>query len=165
MSTMIEVVDNFLDKEYFDHLKNCVFSTQFPWVFCQEVANLGEMNDDHFFFTHRLYDRFEPQSSFVKEIDHLLVKHLEIKSMIRARVNLYPNIGRLVEHDLHEDYKYPHKTAVLYFNTCDGYTGFEDGTKVDSVENRVVLFDGSTPHRSTTCTDQKVRIVLSVSYF
>jgi len=164
-STMIEVVDNFLDKDYFDHLKNCVFSTQFPWVFCQEVANLGEMNDDHFFFTHRLYDRFEPQSSFVKEIDHLLVKHLEIKSLIRARVNLYPNIGRLVEHDLHEDYKYPHKTAVLYFNTCNGYTGFEDGTKVDSVENRVVLFDGSTPHRSTTCTDQKVRIVLSISYF
>ena len=58
----------------------------------------------------------------------IMVKHLEIKSLIRARVNLYPNIGRLVEHDLHEDYKYPHKTAVLYFNTCDGYTGFEDGT-------------------------------------
>tara|TARA_B100000925_G_C21961870_1_gene453761 strand:- start:79 stop:576 length:498 start_codon:yes stop_codon:yes gene_type:complete len=160
-----QVIDNFLPDDYFEHLKNSVFSTQFPWVFCQEVANLGEMNDDHFFFTHRLYDRFEPQSSFMTELDHLLVNHLNIKSLIRARVNLYPNIGRLVEHDLHEDYNYPHKTAVLYFNTCNGYTGFSDGEHIDSVENRVVLFDGSEPHRSTTCTDQKVRIVLSVSYF
>ncbi len=44
-----QVIDNFLPDDYFEHLKNSVFSTQFPWVFCQEVANLGEMNDDHSF--------------------------------------------------------------------------------------------------------------------
>jgi hypothetical protein len=164
MNTTPTIIDNFLDQDYFDHLKNCVFSTQFPWVFCQEVANLGEMNDEHFFFTHRLFDRFEPLSSFMKELDYLFVHHLEVKSLIRARINLYTNIGKLLEHDYHQDFKYPHKTAVLYFNTCDGYTGFRD-SKVESVENRVVLFDGSNEHYSTTCTDQKVRVVLSVSYF
>jgi hypothetical protein len=164
MNTTPTIIDNFLDQDYFDHLKNCVFSTQFPWVFCQEVANLGEMNDEHFFFTHRLFDRFEPLSSFMKELDHLIVHDLEVKSLIRARINLYTNIGKLLEHDYHQDFKYPHKTAVLYFNTCDGYTGFRD-SKVESVENRVVLFDGSNEHYSTTCTDQKVRVVLSVSYF
>tara|TARA_B100000902_G_C27271061_1_gene896288 strand:+ start:857 stop:1354 length:498 start_codon:yes stop_codon:yes gene_type:complete len=165
MNTTPKIIDNWLEQDYYDHLKNSVFSTSFPWVFCQEVANLGEMNDEHFFFTHRVFDRFEPQSSFVKELDHLLVNYLQVKSIIRIRFNLYPNIGKLVEHDLHEDYQYNHNTAVLYLNTCNGYTGFEDGTKVESVDNRVVLFDGSTPHRSTTCTDQKARIVLSVSYF
>ena len=164
MNTTPTIIDNFLDQDYFDHLKNCVFSTQFPWVFCQEVANLGEMNDEHFFFTHRLFDRLEPLSSFMKELDHLIVHDLEVKSLIRARINLYTNIGKLLEHDYHQDFKYPHKTAVLYFNTCDGYTGFGDN-KVESVENRVVLFDGSNEHYSTTCTDQKVRVVLSVSYF
>ncbi len=164
MNTTPTIIDSFLDQDYFDHLKNCVFSTQFPWVFCQEVANLGEMNDEHFFFTHRLFDRFEPLSSFMKELDYLFVHHLEVKSLIRARINLYTNIGKLLEHDYHQDFKYPHKTAVLYFNTCDGYTGFRD-SKVESVENRVVLFDGSNEHYSTTCTDQKVRVVLSVSYF
>jgi len=164
MNTTPTIIDNFLDQDYFDHLKNCVFSTQFPWVFCQEVANLGEMNDEHFFFTHRLFDRFEPLSSFMKELEHLIVHDLEVKSLIRARINLYTNIGKLLEHDYHQDFKYPHKTAVLYFNTCDGYTGFRD-SKVESVENRVVLFDGSNEHYSTTCTDQKVRVVLSVSYF
>jgi len=103
-------------------------------------------------------------SSFMKELDHLIVHDLEVKSLIRARINLYTNIGKLLEHDYHQDFKYPHKTAVLYFNTCDGYTGFRD-SKVESVENRVVLFDGSNEHYSTTCTDQKVRVVLSVSYF
>lgn len=165
MSTTMKIIDNYLEQDYFDHLKNSVFSTQFPWVFCQEVANLGEMNDNHFFFTHRVFDRFEPQSSFIKELDHLLVSYLKIQALIRVRFNLYPNSGELIEHDFHEDYHYNHKTAVLYLNTCNGYTGFKDGTKVESVENRVVLFDGSEPHHSTTCTDQKARIVLSVSYF
>ena len=30
---------------------------------------------------------------------------------------------------------------------------------------RIVLFDGSKPHNSSTCTDQKVRVVLSINYF
>ena len=159
------VIDNFLPQKYFEHLKECCFSTNFPWVYCNEVANLGEDQEEHFFFTHRVYDRFEPQSSFISELEDLLIKHLNAKSLIRVRFNLYPNQGKLIEHELHQDYMYPHKTAVLYMNTCDGYTGFEDGSKVDSVENRVVLFDGSVPHHSTNCTNQKVRIVLSVSYF
>ena len=85
MTNSRQVIDNFLPDDYFEHLKNSVFSTQFPWVFCQEVANLGEMNDDHFFFTHRLYDRFEPQSSFMTELDHLLVDHLKIKSLSKNK--------------------------------------------------------------------------------
>ena len=50
-------------------------------------------------------------------------------------------------------------------NTNNGYTEFEDGTKVESVENRIVYFDGSIPHNSSTCTDQKVRAVISINYF
>ena len=54
-------------------------------------------------------------------------------------------------------YKFPYKTAVFYVNTNNGYTEFEDGTKVESVENRIIFFDGSRPHNSSTCTDQKIR--------
>ena len=41
----------------------------------------------------------------------------------------------------------------------------EDGTKIESVSNRNVIFDGSTPHNSTNCTNEKARFVLAVNYF
>ena len=44
-------------------------------------------------------------------------------------------------------------------------TGFDDGTRVDSIENRLVTFDGSVPHSSSTCTDKKNRLVLAINYF
>ena len=31
--------------------------------------------------------------------------------------------------------------AIFSLNTCDGYTKFKDGTKVESVANRIVIFD------------------------
>ena len=85
--------------------------------------------------------------------------------MVRARALLYVNQGKQIVHEKHIDYKFPHKTAVFYVNTNNGYTEFEDGTKVESVENRIVFFDGSIPHNSSTCTDQKIRSVISVNYF
>ena len=37
-------------------------------------------------------------------------------------------------------------TSILYINTNDGYTKFEDGTIVESVENRLVTFDSRMKH-------------------
>ena len=90
---------------------------------------------------------------------------LNVKSIIRARVLLYPNQGKFIEHDPHVDFEYSHNAALLYFNDNDGYTKMEDGTKIESVANRNVIFDGSTPHNSTNCTNEKARFVLAVNYF
>ena len=56
-------------------------------------------------------------------------------------------------------------TAILYVNSNNGYTLFEDGTKVESVENRIVLFDSNLRHTGTTCTEEKVRIVVNFNFF
>ena len=56
-----------------------------------------------------------------------------------------------------------HTKLLCCISIHGGYTGFEDGTKVDSVENRVVLFDGSTPLEATC--ESEGENVLSISYF
>ena len=56
------------------------------------------------------------------------------------------------------------KTAIFYINTNNGYTLFKDGTKVDSVQNTMLIFDGSLDHCGVSCTDQKRRIVLNINY-
>ena len=56
-------------------------------------------------------------------------------------------------------------TAIFYINTNNGYTEFEDGTRVESVANRIVNFPANLKHRGTRCTDQKIRIVINFNYF
>ena len=54
--------------------------------------------------------------------------------------------------------------ALLSLNTCDGYTKLKDGTKIDSVANRVLLFDPCEEHCSTTTTNVKARFNINVNY-
>ena len=56
------------------------------------------------------------------------------------------------------------KGLILSINTCDGYTGFEDGTEVDSVENRAIMFDSTKPHHSTSCSNAPYRLNINVNY-
>jgi hypothetical protein len=58
----------------------------------------------------------------------------------------------------------PCTTAIYYANTCDGYTEFEDGTIVESVQNRFVAFPSRMKHTGTTCTNAKSRVVINFNY-
>ena len=55
-------------------------------------------------------------------------------------------------------------TAIYYINTCDGYTLFEDGTKVESVTNRLLKFPSNMKHTGTSCTDRDRRILINFNY-
>ena len=92
-------------------------------------------------------------------------KKLDIKSMIRVKINSYLKDDKLREHELHTDYNYYNNGAVLSINTCDGYTKLEDGTKIQSVANRMLLFDASKPHCSTNTTNKQRRVNINFNYF
>ena len=40
----------------------------------------------------------------------------------------------------------------------------EDGTKIDSIANRMLIFDGAEKHCSTTTTNVPVRINININY-
>jgi hypothetical protein len=65
---------------------------------------------------------------------------------------------------MHTDLELNQRTAIFYLNTNNGYTLFEDGTKVDSIENTLLIFHGHRKHSGVSCTDQKRRIVLNINY-
>ena len=113
---------------------------------------------------HIFYDNNLPCSKHFEKLLELL-DALEVNALIRAKANLYPNTQKLIEHEVHNDYEFSHRGAILYLNTCDGYTKLEDGTKVDSIANRVLIFDASTKHCSTTTTNAKARFNINLNYF
>ena len=59
---------------------------------------------------------------------------------------------------------FPHKGAIFYINTNNGFTVLEDGTEIASVSNRLLLFNPSEPHHSTSCTDVKRRVNINFNY-
>ena len=56
-------------------------------------------------------------------------------------------------------------TSIFYMNTNNGYTKFEDGTKIESVANRLVSFPSNMKHKGSSCTDEKIRVVINFNYF
>ena len=56
-------------------------------------------------------------------------------------------------------------TAIFYINSNDGYTEFEDGTIVNSIQNRILIFPGNLKHRGASPTDVKSRALLNINYF
>jgi len=175
-----EVIDNFLDEEYFNSLVDLFTQTVpgfrgyglMPWYFFSNVLRpedvekhekLVTQNKIFYEFNSVLYDQRSPTSPYYENMIPLLDK-LDARCLIRIKANLYPNTEILQEHALHVDYHFPHSGALLSLNTCDGYTKFEDGTKIDSVANRVLLFDPSIEHCSTSTTNVPARFNIIINY-
>ena len=78
---------------------------------------------------------------------------------------MYPRSQKLITHKFHADEEYTQTSALLYINTNNGFTILEDGTKIESVANRLLIIDGSKPHCSTNCTDEPARVNVGVNFF
>ena len=84
---------------------------------------------------------------------------------MRIKANVHARTHKIIEHGLHIDFQHPEmETAIYYVNTNNGYTMFENGTKVESVANRLVVFPTEMFHSGTTCTDEPRRVVINFNY-
>jgi hypothetical protein len=158
----MNIVDNFLPQEEFDAIKKIVDSHDFPWFYGENIAGDYDSSDCYFF--HDFYRDHQVNSTFFSVVAPILQK-IDIKSVLRGKVLLYIGKDKLIEHGRHTDFRFPHKTFILYLNTNNGFTRLHDGQCVNSVENRALFFDGSLEHNSTNCTDQKSRKLIAISYF
>ena len=57
-----------------------------------------------------------------------------------------------------------YKTLLLYFETNNGYTEFETGEKIPSVENSALIFDANKMHQTVTQTDMMFRRNININY-
>jgi hypothetical protein len=162
---MHEVIDNFLPRDEFLKIKDVVMGEDFIWTYTPTINAFHE--DDTCYFTHMMYlfkgNTYTATKNF-QLIGPILLR-IKPKALIRVKCNLYPKTHTIQNHEPHKDYNYTHKGALFYLNTCDGYTTLEDDTKIETKENRMLLFDPSTPHSSTSTTNAKARFNINFNYF
>lgn len=164
----MEIRDNFLDDYYFKSLFDIVSSSHFPWYWSHVVSDENLIVEDsqyNFQFGHNLFKDGQSNSDKFEFFLPFLAKLPDMKTLIRMKINLNPKTDKIVRHGFHTDFDGEGKTAVFYFNTCNGYTEFEDdGDIIKSKENRIVIFDMMKSHTGTSCTDASRRIVLNINY-
>jgi hypothetical protein len=159
----VKIQDNFLPKEIFNSIKNTMIGVDFDWYYSNAITD-EKLDRKEFQFVHMFYHCGKPRQSYVV-IEPLIQKIMPF-SLVRAKANLLTVTNEIVTYDFHKDFLRDNlTTAVFYINTCNGYTLFKDGTKVESVENRLVSFDSSLEHTGTSCTDENIRVVINLNYF
>ena len=134
-------------------------------------AGEEQPNDSDFCFVHEFYEGHVPKSPAMQHLDCILKKLLPV-AIVKIRANLLTRLPTLVENpfhvdmdDLSEEKQKQWKTSIFYVNTNNGYTLFEDGTKVESVANRMLTFPTNMKHTGTSCTDSQTRIVINFNYY
>ncbi len=164
---MYKIIDNCLDQESFLTLRNALLGADFPWYLNSSKVFRNSVVPEkyNYQFTHTFYHNYTGSSDWLKVIAPLIAA-VNPAAIVRIKANLTPSTPSIVTYDFHIDEPSFHgKTAVYYVNTNDGYTEFKDGQRVESIANRLVIFDSNTLHTGTSCTDEKVRCVLNLNYF
>ena len=168
---MVKIVDNFLSEQEVMKLKSVVYDKLFAWYWFDDVSyhkdhpHYNYVNNNLFYMCHILY---EAPAYFTKQyqpIAEVFENKFDLKCVLRVKANCYPKSDKVEEHGMHQDYTYKHNGVLNSLNTCDGYTKFESGEKIDSVKNRAIFFDPSVPHTSTNTTNAKRRVNININYF
>tara|TARA_Y100000114_G_scaffold76909_1_gene70618 strand:+ start:72 stop:557 length:486 start_codon:yes stop_codon:yes gene_type:complete len=159
----IQIIDNFLPEKEFYYIQSILMSNHFPWFYHDYVSESSEQ--DKFYFNHNFYNDSQPQSDFFNLWKNTLYK-LEVKSLIRVKGNLHVKAEQMTYNNFHSDLPFNHKGCIMYINNNNGCTYFKEGEKaVEPKENRIVLFDPNIEHKSSRCSDSKIRITINFNYF
>lgn len=185
-------IDNALPFHTFKELQQYIMGDSIPWYHYNSVAFPSTkltFNKSHekekveqtkkivakgltssqkeydYFMTHVVYHDNRIHSEFVYEKLQPLIKLINPKSLLRIKINNFPKTPKVIHHQDHFDFDFIHNGALFYVNTNDGVTVMENEIEVASVENKLVLFDSSRLHRSTTTSDSNRRITININYF
>ena len=178
----MKIEDNFLDQKEFDNLQKRLMGDDFAWFYTDGIDygiedsngvwSFPEEGDKNKFqFIHMFYTKATPCSPHYKELLPIF-ERIQLVSLWCIKANLLTKTPNIVENTFHVDNGdlkgkklKQWTTAIFYVNTNNGYTKFEDGTKVESVANRMLSFPANMKHCGSSCTNEKRRIVINLNYF
>ena len=158
----MKVISNFLkNKEVFKDIQSMLLGDNFPYYYNNKTAGPEDKSD--YFFSHILYEKNNQKSNYFNQILMPILGSLNFNYLHRGKVNCYTKKHKPIKTGMHTDMEKNHTVALFSVNTNNGYTLFENGEKVVSVENQLVMFDGSIKHCSVAQTDENLRINININ--
>ena len=163
------VTETFIHPDDFQKLQELMLGEDLPWYYMDNIDYLDDENK--FQFTHLFYDleKGDKELTDRSRVFSFIFDELKAKKLYRIKANLVPRtseieVGRFHTDIPHEKLEGEWTTGILYMNTNNGYTEFENGTIVKTEANRFVCFPATMKHRGTSCTDKKARVVINFNF-
>ena len=166
------VYDDFLPPHEFGELKSYLGPNgQFPWNLSGRINDHDKENSDMYFATIVFISTVNPELQWNKRVDHrpflFILDKLQVFCLNRVKANMYfsNSKDKPTVHASHSDADFKHNGALLYLTNCDAPTVMADGTEISSRENRLLLFDASLPHASSSPSNTQFRNTININYF
>jgi len=176
----IEIYDDFLvpseyEKIQYIFLGGKTNQSNFPWFWGPIIGNsdydsltnrqlscvIYDYNND----TGQLYTGLT-ELTHPNQLNEILTDpRLNISALCRIKANLSSVTDNHNKGGFHVDLPFKCTTGIFYVNSNNGWTEFEDGTKVNCVANRMVKFPSYMRHAGVTTTDTHCKIVINFNYF
>ena len=166
---MIKIIDNLIPQQQWQELHDYFLIHDCEWVYCDSIVSQEEKNN-HFQFVQALFlgGGVGPKIYDEKRVSVIqpVLARLNIDFLLRAKANMTTRTHEPFQSDFHCDINQNNLTAIYYVNTCNGKTRFEnpDIEDVDSIANRVIIFNSQQRHCTVTATDVKARVVVNINY-
>jgi hypothetical protein len=156
------IINNFLENSFFNEFKKLMFSNHINWYLKDHMTT----NDDYF-FSHDFFQEFTIKSAYYQEFIIPILKELKFLTVDSVRANLMLKKEKIYQSNFHNDRFFDCKTAILYMNTCNGNTLFDEKEKfkLNCVENTVVIFESLIKHSAVSQSDTTKRIVINFNGF
>jgi len=171
----MKTIDSAVDEEEFKNIKDYfIGDMRVPYYLSNRtIEGLKEGQLDCWQFIH--YSIIDANIVNTESLNVLLplIRVLNPFVITRLKVNITPRTSEVVEngwhYDLPNDDQPKHikdnlKSSIFYLNTNDGYTSFSDGKKIDSLENRLLIFNAMDKHQGSTCSSTNYRAVVNCVY-
>lgn len=166
---IINIIDNFIPEQIFQDIEESFCGENTAWYFFKTVdySDEDDVENDKYQFSHNIWDPSIGVCSPNYDLISSSLNALNCYSVIRikANLNVKTDINKQIG-SFHTDTLIPNATtAIWYLNTNNGYTLFQSGHKVESIRNRIVIFNSQIKHTGVSCTDEKCRILINFNYF
>jgi hypothetical protein len=166
MNKDIKIIDNFLNKNDFNNIRDEILSCNFPWYISEYSDYSKDKNPQlyHIFYLNNL-----PNSNYFKILQPVYDK-LNIFSLFKVRLIATMKYDG-TDNKFHTDLENigllkTCTTAVFYLNSNDGGTQFQfDNKIVKSEANRMLIFNSTLKHKTIKHkTDVPFRYVINLNY-
>lgn len=166
----MDIIDNFLSKESYKKIYKTLLSKNFPWYVSNIIYPDAKFKDNkmlnvQFKSTFATGNHRPADNSKGLDLVDPILKKINPTEIYRIKANLTVGRNNPECTSFHIDSSKPGFTGIYYVNTCNGYTLFEESKiKVESVANRMLIFDNKLKHTGVTCTDSKFRVVINFNW-
>jgi len=162
------IYDNFLPEKEYNYLKSYV-TTRMGWGIAKEINANDASPNDFYMCNHIFSSNAMPRQQWTPVVDadvfSIITSRLDIQALARLKANLYMSSKEHWIHAPHIDYLHFTMGALVYITDCDAPTYLADGTEVESKENRLLIFNSSSPHSSSAPTNVPYRVTINLNYF